>query len=261
MMRSCHVKVTMRADMAKVIVERPRRGSRSGALKKGYLKSLQRASIDELPTREPMLGHWRGRGRWLNEHLGPLRKFLRSCVGRPWNKVHKELCEHVKLDNAVQNHVLTHIFQYVELHVEIRDGRPCYAPGHGWRQRWRQPLSAGQMYVCPQTGLLRAARPNRSRRPPTRIMGEGHMQFHQRDGQWWELQLRPLPEAPVNQRDVWLERPLSSIPVSDSTRIYGGKLFAISKRLLTRHQERELYRRLRIAERKGRRPRDMTRCP
>src|SRR5215216_3972 len=112
----------MRADMAKVIVERPRVGSRLPSRKKGYRKYIQHTDFDNLPRREPLLGHWRGKGRWLNEHLGPMRRFLRSNVGRPWNKVHQELCEHVCFDNPVQSHVLTHVFDFVRQHVELRGG-------------------------------------------------------------------------------------------------------------------------------------------
>jgi hypothetical protein len=103
----------MREDMDKVIVERPRVGSRMPSRKKGYRKSLQNVDADDLPNREPMLGRWRGREKCLNEHLGPMRRFLRSQVGRPWNRVHQELCEHVSFDNAAQKHVLTHVFDFV----------------------------------------------------------------------------------------------------------------------------------------------------
>src|SRR5262245_27860576 len=102
----------MRSDMDKVIVERPRFRSRAPSRKKGYRKYLQRTGIDQLPVREPMLGRWHGMGKFLNEHLGPMRRFLRSNIGRPWNKVHQELCEHVSFENAVQAHVLTHIYDY-----------------------------------------------------------------------------------------------------------------------------------------------------
>ena len=96
----------MRADMDKVIVERPRFGSSMPTRKKGYRKSLQSAAVHDLPRREPMMGRWRGMQRFLNEYLGPIQRFLRSRVGRPWNRVHQELCEHVSFDNAVQKHVL-----------------------------------------------------------------------------------------------------------------------------------------------------------
>src|SRR2546423_10215582 len=112
-----------------------------------------------------MIGRWSGMQRCLNEHLGPMQRSLRSRVGRPWNKVYQELCEHVALDNAVQNHVLTHIFQYVERRVEIRGGRAVHADG--W---WRgHPLAAGHLYVCPRSGILKIVRPAKSRGLPERI--------------------------------------------------------------------------------------------
>ena len=44
----------MRADMAKVIVERPRIGSRMRGESKGYQRSLQRLGREEMPYREGM---------------------------------------------------------------------------------------------------------------------------------------------------------------------------------------------------------------
>ena len=122
----------MRSDMDKVIVERPRFGSRRSSRRKGYRKYLQSMPVEELPRNEPMLGRWRGRDKWLNDHLGPMRRFLRSNVGRPWNKVHQDLCEHVSFDNAVQSHVLDHIYDFVHKHVEVEDSSTVFMD----RQRW-----------------------------------------------------------------------------------------------------------------------------
>lgn len=148
----------MRQDMAQVIVERPRHGSRLKSRKKGYRKYLQQTDIAELPRCEPMLGRWRGRQRWFNEHLRPLERFLRSNIGRPWNKVHQELSEHVTFENVVQKHILTHVYEFVVRHVAVVNGQLVRAARHDW------PLSPGQMYVCPRTGLLRATS-RRKRRP------------------------------------------------------------------------------------------------
>lgn len=145
---------TMRADMAKVIVERPRIGSRARSRKKGYRKYIQATGLESLPRREPMLGRWRGLGRCLNEHLAPMRRFLESSVGRPWNHVHRDLCEHVSFQNAVQAHVLVHIFQFVQKHVEYR-GRDVIATS-GWHRG--RALERGAMYICPRTGLLKKVR-------------------------------------------------------------------------------------------------------
>jgi hypothetical protein len=244
----------MRADMAKVIVERPRFGSRAPSQKKGYLKYIQRTVLDNLPHREPMMGRWRGRGRFLNEHLGPMRRFLRSNVGRPWNKVHQELCEYVSFDNAVQAHVLAHISQDVRRHVEVR-GREVFFL-QGWR--YERPLQPGEMYVCPATGLLKLVRSTTSPQPPQRLRLGQRTQYHRRDDAWWELQLKPMRNASEVVRrhaacrprtgdqkswDVWLERVVSSASEAELELLYGGKFVCFSKRLLTNDEARQLIRR------------------
>jgi hypothetical protein len=255
----------MRWDMAKVIVERPRHGSRlKASRKKGYLRYLQRHGLEDLPRREPMLGRWRGMQRSLNEHLGPMRRFLRSRVGRPWNKVYQELCRHVALDNAVQNHVLTHVFDYVERRVEIQKGRIVAADG--WRRGL--PLRVGHLYVCPRSGLLKVVRPPKHRSPPKRLCaGAGNqllstekwlwdvaergagVQYHRRDNVWWQVRVRKLPADPAERWDVWLERPVARLSVAQCREAYGGDVFATSKRPLTREEARELYRGIRLERR------------
>jgi hypothetical protein len=231
----------MRKDMAKVIVERPRIGSRAPSRKKGYRKYVQKTGVDNLPVREPMLGRWHGRGRWLNEHLGPMERFLRSRVGRPWNKVHQELCEHVSFDNSVQKHVLTHIFDFVQRHVELRGSQVVGADG--WRRG--RALSPGTMYVCPQSGLLKVVRKSKHIPAPQRLRLGQLTQYHQRDGGWWELKLRDRPADPGELWDVWLERLLERLTDDDLWQVFGGKLTVVSKRLLAPGEVRLLLRGLR----------------
>lgn len=232
----------MREDMDKVIVERPRIGSRLPSRKKGYRKYLQKTGLENLPKREPLPGRWRGRERFLNEHLGPMRRFLRSRVGRPWNKVHQELCAHVSFDNAVQKHVLTHIFDFVHRYVEIRDGR--IMEQHRWFRR-SSVLPPGTMYVCPNTGLLKVVCPKKRTHSPRRIQFGAGTQYHWRDNAWWEVRVRKPPGDPGELWDVWLERPLARLRETDLQNAYGGKLTATSKRLLSRGEVRQLYRDLR----------------
>jgi hypothetical protein len=224
----------MRVDMAKVIVERPRLGSRLASKKPGYRRSLQKCALVDLPRKEPLCGRWRGRQRSLNEHLGPMRRFLRSQVGRPWNKVHQDLCEHVSFDNAVQKkHVLTHVFDFVTRHVTLIDGRP-----HA-RHRW--PLREGQMYVCPQTGLLKVVAPLKRREATQYDLGSLR-QFHFRDGVWWELTLRKTPPSPGTLWDIWFERPVANLKPRDLRTTYGAPFFATAKRPLSRREARALHR-------------------
>lgn len=238
----------MRSDMSKVIVERPRYGSRLPSKKKGYRRSFQRQGIEEGLRHEPMLGLWRGRQRQLNEHLGPMRRFLRSRVGRPWNKVHQELCENVSFDNAVQNHVLQHVFDYVRRYVELRDGDVILQEGYRWGRGRR--LTQGEMYVCPETGLLKVVRASRHQSVPQRIQAGPLKQYHFRDNAWWEVLLRKRPEDPGELWDVWLERDVEMLALAALQQAYGGELIAISKRPLRPAEIKQLHRTQRQQSRK-----------
>jgi hypothetical protein len=233
----------MRKDMAKVIVERPRWGSRLPSRKKGYRKYLQTHGLENLPRHEPLPGRWRGRQKSLNEHLGPMRRFLRSRVGRLWNKVHQELCEHVSFDNSVQKHILTHVFQFVEQFVELRGPEVIVSDGHTWRRG--RKLRAGDMYVCPKTGILKRVRP-RNATFHRNCVGRGQsLQFHRRGQSWWEVRLCRRPAEPGEQWDAWLGCAAAQVTIEECLRNYGWKAFANSCRPLTRSEAKLLQRRLR----------------
>jgi hypothetical protein len=222
----------MRADMAKVIVERPRWGSDLPSKKRGYRRSLQKFDIADLPRKEPLAGRWRGRQRPLNEHLAPMHRFLRSQIGRPWNKIHQDLCEHVSFNNAVQKHVLTHVYDFVTRHVTLIDGRP-FARRHF--------LDVDRMYVCPNSGLLKVVRPVKERAPTQ--YGRGSLrQYVFRDGSWWELTLRKIPADPGDLWDFWFERPVAKLGLREAKELYGGPFFTTAKRPLTRREARTLLR-------------------
>ena len=80
----------------------------------------------------------------LNEHLGPLRRYLDSQVGRPWDKVFSEICAHIDRSSAVQDHVRDHVEDYVTVHVILIDGVLCHGEG-GYS--YGKPLS--QMHYKP----------------------------------------------------------------------------------------------------------------
>ena len=82
----------MREDMFKVIVERPRWGSRHAARSK--------LRYDKVPDRKHATGRRmvlesEGWTKCLNENLAPLKRYLSKQVGRPWDKVYSEICEHL----------------------------------------------------------------------------------------------------------------------------------------------------------------------
>lgn len=87
----------MRDDMAKIVTERPRRGHRNES-KKTTGRRIRLFDPDweyDEPTRLPVA---RGRqygyeAKEFSDLINPLKRYLRSCVGKPWRKVHSELSQ------------------------------------------------------------------------------------------------------------------------------------------------------------------------
>src|SRR2546421_232209 len=142
----------VRSDMSKVIVERPRKKGCAWHKPKGYLRRLRCYGDDGPPRCEGIKARWQGRTKYLNEHLGPLRRYLDKQVGRPWDKVFSEICAHIDRNSAVQDHVRDHVADYVTVHVLLIDGVPCSgAGGRDYGQPLRQ-FRYRPWYVCPRTG-------------------------------------------------------------------------------------------------------------
>lgn len=236
----------MRADMAKVIVERPRYGSRARGKPKGYRRALQRLPADGGPAREGMKARCRNGGKELNEHLGPLRRYLDRQVGRPWNKVFAEICEHIRRTSAVQDHVRDHVAHYVTVHVLLIDGVPCDGAGDWHYGRPLHTLRYRPWYVCPRSGLLRRVprRPRRAARaksPPYVPLGDGS-QCRFFKGAWHLVTLRPLPDSILHRdrrpfRDVLLNRSVSEITANEARQLYGAAVYATAARRLARREQ------------------------
>ena len=140
----------MRADMSKVIVERPRWGSGDTSDRRSHRRRLNDPrSFDEAATHESSRRHYDNR-RGLNENLAPLQRFLRSCVGRPWNDVHQELSQGLRLDKATHLHILQHLQDFVCTTTRRDDDGDLVGHGHPRgptvltsTESWRSTLWAG----------------------------------------------------------------------------------------------------------------------
>jgi hypothetical protein len=234
----------MRSDMSKVLVERPRlKGWKSTDVRKGYRKSIHKTldSGESPPCREGMKQR-SGGSKCFNEHLGPLRRFLDRNVGRPWDKVYSEICQHVDRGNVVQKHVLTHLFQYVVTNVILIDGEPHDGtPGYWYGRPLRTCDRRHQWYVCPRSGLLRRSRhvPRRRRQPdaPVRRVRLSKTEMClQVNGQWELVTIAPLPLPPASRHDVVLGRKVHSDNDSEIQRTYGAHVYAVSRRPLSRRE-------------------------
>ena len=137
----------MRSDMSKVLVERPRLvnyGDRKG----------RKVDLDLLPSKEgmraPHVRNWGG--KQLNENLSPLRRLIESRVGRPWNKVYSEICQHLRADNTVQQHVKDHIEDFVAIKTSTMDGQLVIHSKYGSPRLLNRDST--ELYVDPVTGIL-----------------------------------------------------------------------------------------------------------
>jgi hypothetical protein len=236
--------------MAKVIVERPRFGSRTRGAAKGYRRALQRMGIEGTPRREGMKLRHCGGTKLLNEHLGPLRRYLHAQVGRPWDKVFSEICAHIDRASAVQDHVRDHVADYVATHVVLIDGIPCNVEGG---RSYGQPLhvmSWARWYVCPRTGILRRIKVSaRSRRgvgsgaprqedSPRFIPVSESLQCRLIDSAWHVVSLKPLPleRNGCSERDVVLDKLVATIDPATARKHYGADVYAVAKRRLGRRE-------------------------
>lgn len=141
----------MREDMFKVIVVRPRWGSRHAPRTK--------LRHDKVPDRKRATGRrmaLEGQGwtKCLNENLAPLKRYLHKQVGWPWNKVYSEICEHLDTGSTVKQHVRDHLTDFILTDVKVaRDG--TYMASNHWGSPTRPDQWWAKLYVDPKDGLIK----------------------------------------------------------------------------------------------------------
>lgn len=219
----------MREDMYKVIVERPRHKPWATSGRKPKY-----GSYDDEPGFIGMRRYHQERhnDKHLNENLAPLRRYLFKNVGRPWNKVYAEISQHLRADNAVQQHVRDHVKDFVEVCP-----RPEVKSRWYWHvsKPWRQPL-----YVHATTGLLcrtdqlpavKAAKRKKARRAapkPDCIALDAYRELRCIDGRWYEIKLAALPEPEYRAVSTTVVR---SLGYGSSARTYEAAVTV--RRLIT----------------------------
>ncbi len=141
----------MREDMFKVIVERPRWGSRHATRSK--------LRHDRVPGRKRATGRRmvlerEGWTKCLNENLAPLKRYLLKQVGRPWDKVYSEISDHLDTGSTVKQHVRDHLTDFILVKVTVtRDG--SFVAGNHWGQPLPPDRWWAELYVDPQDGLIK----------------------------------------------------------------------------------------------------------
>lgn len=142
----------MRYDMAKVLIEQARTQSsnRSRKWAKKY-KYVPDCDYEDEITRV------HGSRRWQygydykqsTDVLGPLKGYLRSKVGQPWDEVYSEICKYMDRRSTVGAHIFTHLWQYVDKNCWIGE-----KTGKVYTDGDRGTAEPSDYYVHPWTGLL-----------------------------------------------------------------------------------------------------------
>lgn len=235
----------MRPDMAKVIVERPRRGG----WKLG--KGSGRPAFDAPSMAGMRRPHADRKG--LNENLAPLIRFLRSRVGKHWSKVYSEISGHLRADNAVQQHVRDHLDDFIAVRTSLLDGDIVIHDQGRWGGPRPLKESFCRFYVHPVSGVIHAnrfrdARVRRWKSPQetasaieARRIDIGPMrQLHKLKGLWFEVELAKTEPAAARNRDTPPERDairdagLTTLPLPE---LYGAKgVRGVKKRQLGRKE-------------------------
>lgn len=223
--------------MAKVIVERPRIGG-GVRFPRAEGPDDSRLSIEDWRSREGVRRPWHRSScrKHLNENLTPLRRYLRSNVGRPWNKVYSEICQQINRDSAVQLHVWQHLMQDVCTNPYVITGEV----------RRYSVLNGYYFYVDPRSGLLREAPPFRwkhlrekTEAPDDRIVIDESHEFRRIDGIWYELELAPLPPDRL-VFDHGTRRECRGAMCREMIDFYGRPVYAIRKRQLNKKELRRI---------------------
>lgn len=230
----------MRADMSKLLVERPRTGRAMARYKRRATvrEATWAEREDAQTTYESMKGK---KYRWwhkdLNENLAPFWRFLGGCVGRPWAKVYSEICEHVDRSNAVQAHILQHIWDRVERNPVFRDGKVYSLPRFFGELR---EIQSFDFYIDPH-GILRRGKGLTYRQEKARkagvtpryvVLSPGRIAKQSESGVWYEVVVAEKPLGVV-VRDAWLNEDLPADGGWSPLAEYGGKLlYAASKRAM-----------------------------
>jgi hypothetical protein len=149
----------MRDDMANVVTERPRLGH-SNKSKKTTGQRIRsydpEAEYDE-PTRLPVARRrqYGYDAKEFSDLINPLKRYLRSCVGRPWNKVHSELSQKLDRRSLSGSHIWDHVMLEIETDCYIGDDRLVHSNNRRYHLD-ESPIEG--LYVHPKTGLIREQR-------------------------------------------------------------------------------------------------------
>ncbi|MUG94548.1 hypothetical protein F7734_20075 [Scytonema sp. UIC 10036] len=218
--------------LGEIVIERPRHGMRISLKKcKGYKKALQKITDEAMEDGllSPYLIKSRHRTKSFSDHLGPLYRWLRSKVGKPWNEVYGELCLRLDITTLSGQHILFHVWDYVERDVILIDEIPYKKSKQSQplgKYSWRQHL-----YVHPDTRILCLVEPipkKPTKKPDDVVVVDHYHQYRKINDIWYLVTFADFPSTPGNYlaTDVLLHLNLYRW---DAYKKYEQEIYAVSK--------------------------------
>jgi hypothetical protein len=209
-----------------IVIERPRYGSSDKNWKKDK-KNFRITDADDYEGSryEPLC---RAKTKVLSDHLSPLRRLLRSKVGQRWDDIYSELCQRLDSSTVIGQHVIDHVWDYVERNVVIIEGIPYRKTTSGYKQKqlayWRD-----QFYVHPDTGILCQVKKATKEHPKKRddlVAIDSYHQYRKLDGLWYLITLQEFPMW-EDVTDVLLK---TTVKPWHGRCEYGREVYAVKKR-------------------------------
>lgn len=160
----------MRSDMGKVVTEAPRHGSDLPSKK--YRKSIRWEGFDA-EYEEPYYHSASARRQYGFHHrefsdvLGPLRRFINSCVGKRWDDIYSELSQKLSRNPTGRDHILTHVRFWVAVHAYQREDG-LWVDKELMSHQYRDYGIVDGLYVHPITNIICVQRYTPRRRRHTK---------------------------------------------------------------------------------------------
>lgn len=202
----------MRDDFAKQLVERERIHSRDHYHNYRNVKGPKGAwGDDEVGGRERMrvrYNHGYDR-KSFSENLNPLYGWLRSCIGKKWDKCYSELREKFDARSVVNAHILEHLWQSIATDAYL-DEKGSVCVNDRYRGVVHISRSFKDYYVCPKDGTVKkvnkpthravaaqkAAEAKAKELAVKRVLNDKEV-LHLVDGVWYHFDLQPIPNARI----------------------------------------------------------------
>lgn len=188
--------------MKKVLISRPR----VGGVNQTKRKKVNMHQIDEfgdfddgLPTKtstkKDTVG-LNGEEKSQTDLMGPLRRYLRKQVGRPWNDVWSEICSNNK--DYMGEHLKTHVEWEVVTNCWFDENNKLTGE-YGWL------FYRSTLYVHPVTGILSLSKGTSSgykrKKPEIRIVEMDGMEYYLYEDIWYRI--KTIPYVKPTQHHMW----------------------------------------------------------